>query len=87
MAVITDADLADMYLQLYRKGEGKEEIKADGLLAPAIIKAVFQALEDRFENGRAALKMDMEAAVGRPMSNAAAKKYGRTWLRWKWGLE
>ena len=87
MAVITDANVKEMYLTLYRKGEGKEEIKADGLLSPATIKAVFQALEDRFENGRVALKADMDAAAGRTLTPAAAKKYGRAWLRWKWGLE
>ena len=87
MAVITDADVREMYLQLYRKGEGKEEIKADGLLSPTVIKAVFQAIEDWYEGERATVKAAIVAAAGRPMTNAAAKKYGRVWMRRKWGLE
>ena len=87
MAVITDADVRDMYSQLYRKGEGKEEIKADGLLSPTVIKAVFQAIEDWYEGERVTVKAAIVAAAGRPMSNAAAKKYGRVWMRRKWGLE
>ena len=87
MAVITDADLRDLWLQLYRKGEGKEEIKADGLLPPDKIKAIFQAIEDWFEGQRPAIKAVIVAAAGRPVSNAAAKKYGRVWMRRKRGLE
>ena len=87
MTQIIDADLREMYLQLYRKGEGKEEIKADGLLSPMILKAIFQAIEDWFEAERPAIKVAIVAAAGRPMTNAAAKKYGRAYLRWKWGLE
>ena len=87
MAVITGVDLRDMWRQLYRKSEGKEEIKADGLLSPTVIKAVFQAIEDWFEGERATVKAAIVAAAGRPVSNAAAKKYGKAWMRWKWGLE
>ena len=87
MAVITDADLREMYLSLYRKGEGKEEIKADGLLSPTKLKAVFQAIEDWYEGERPAVKAAIDAAAGRTVSNAAAKKYGRAWMRRKWGLE
>jgi len=87
MSVVTDADVREMYLSLYRKGEGKEEIKADGLLDPATIKAVFQAIEDWFEGQRPAVKAAIDAAAGRAVSNAAAKKYGRVWMRRKWGLE
>ena len=87
MAVITDADLRTMYLDLYRKGHGKEEIKADGLLAPATIKAVFQAIEDWYEGQRATVKAAIDTAAGRTISNAAAKKYGKAYLQWKWGLE
>ena len=86
MAVITDADLRDLYLQLYRKGEGKEEIKADGLMSPEKIRAVFQAIEDWFEGQRPAIKAAMVAAAGRPVSNAAAKKYGGVWGRREGGV-
>ncbi|MEK0326906.1 MAG: hypothetical protein QQN63_14510, partial [Nitrosopumilus sp.] len=64
MAIITDADLAEMYLALYRKGEGKEEIKADGLLPSEKIKAVFQAIEDWFEGQRPSIKAVIVAAAG-----------------------
>lgn len=87
MAVITDADVREMYLSLYRKGEGKEEIKADGLVDPATIKAIFQALEDWYKGERATVKALMVTAKESAMTNAAAKKYGRAWLRWKWELE
>ncbi len=87
MAILTDADVADLYRQLYRKGEGKEEIKADGLLSPTVIKAVFQAIEDWYEGERATVKAAIVAAAGRPMSNAAAKKFGRVWMRRKWRQE
>ena len=87
MAVITDADLRDLWLQLYRKGEGKEEIKADGLLSPTTLKAIFQSIEDTFEAIRPTIKTAVIAAAGRNVSNAAIKKYVRTWMRRKWGLE
>ncbi len=87
MATITDAAVREMYRQMYRKGEGKEEIKADGLMDPDTIKAVFQAIEDRWESGRTVLKADVDAAAGRTVTAAVAKKFGRTWMRRKWGLE
>lgn len=87
MAIMTDGDLQQCWLSLYHKGEGKEEIKADGLLDPATIKAVFQAIEDWFEGQRPAIKAVIDTAAGRVVSDAAIKKYGRAWMRWKWGLE
>ena len=87
MGVITDTDLREMHLLLYRKGQGKEEIKADGLLSPTRLKAVFQAIEDWHEGQRPVIKAAIVVAAGRSVSNAAAKKYGRVWMRRKWGLE
>ena len=87
MAVITDADVRELYRALYRKGEGKEEIKADGLLDRTVIKAVFQAIEDWYEVERATVKAAIDAAAGRTLTNAAAKKYGRAYFRRKWRLE
>lgn len=87
MATITDTDVAVMYRALYRKGQGKEEVKADGLLIPDKIKAIFQALDDWFEAERPTIKAAIDSGAGRTMSVAAAKKYAKVWLHWKWGLE
>jgi len=87
MAILTDANVKEIWLSLYRKGEGKEEIKADGLPSRAERKAIFQAFEDWFETQRAPLKGRINTAAGRTVSNAVAKKYGRAWLRYKWGKE
>ena len=87
MAVITDADLRELWLSLYRKGEGKEEIKADGLLSPTRLKAIFQVIGDWFEAERGPVKGLITAAAARPVSDAAVQKYVRAWMRRKWRLE
>ena len=85
MAVITDEDVQGLWRGLYRKGQGKEEIKADGLVDPATIKAIFQATEDWFEGDQPALRGLITAAKGGPITDAAADKYVRAWQLWKWG--
>lgn len=51
------------------------------------LKAGMQAIEDFWENNRATLKTDIDTAIGQNISNALAKKMGKYWLQWKWGIE
>ena len=80
MAVITTAHVREIWKDLYRKGSGKEEIKASPLPTPAQIKAIIQAIEDSWAANLPAMKADMDAAAGITLANSTAKVYGRAWL-------
>ena len=56
-------------------------------LTKAELKAGFQAIENFWETNRVVLKNDIDIAIGRNISNALAKKMGKLWLQWKWGVE
>lgn len=49
--------------------------------------ALFQGLENWFETNRAGIKAAMETEAGISITNALAKKYGKSWMAWKWGGE
>ena len=57
------------------------------VLTKAELKAAFQAIEDFWEDNRVSLKSDIDSAIGRSISNTLAKKLGKYWLQWKWGVE
>lgn len=83
MSVITNEMVREAWKNLYRKGHGKEQIKQSPLPTPAQVKAILQAIEDSWENGRAAMKADMDAAAGVTLAGQTAKAYGRAWLHLK----
>ena len=86
MAVITKLDKTEMRRDYFQLGQGKEAFKGNN---PSVsgeqLLAVLQAIEDRWENGKMALKATMNAAAGKTLTNAQAKVLGRAWLRFKAG--
>ena len=84
MAVLTKLDQTEMRRDYFQQGIGKEHFKGtnptwdgDAMLA------VLQAIEDKWETDKVALKADMDVAAGVTMTNAQAKTLGRAWLLWK----
>ena len=85
MAVLTDADFAAIRKNARSNPDSKREYLQSGLTKTQW-KAAVQELEDWFESERAAQKTAMDSA-GVTLSNALAKKIGRTYYQWKWGGE
>lgn len=86
MAILSDTVLATMRQKLH--GDGLALLQAESPpLSKAEIKAAVQAIEDYWETNRANIKANIDAAVGRTISVALAKKLGKYWLQYKWGLE
>ena len=86
MAVLLPADYGALRRLLYRTGEGKEELKArPNLPNEAQLLAAFQVLEDFWENNKAAVKVDLDTALGFTTTAPLAKKIGKAWLAWKFG--
>jgi hypothetical protein len=89
MAALTDQEYRSLRSDLYRKGEGKEELKALPFLPnKSQLRAAFQVLEDFWEANRVQLRDDIVAALGNPSApnpalTALAKKIGLAWLRSK----
>ena len=82
MAALTATDYSAIRDELYRFGNGKDELKAlPGLPNEAQLKAAFQALEDFWTSNAAALKTSMQTAIGQTITNALAKKISRAWLQ------
>ena len=51
------------------------------------LKAAAQAVEDWYESERVNVKAAIDTAVGQSISNALAKKIGKFWMQYKWGIE
>lgn len=87
MGILTSEDYTELRKIIYRQGVGKEELKALPYLPNKNqLKAVFQEIEDYWENTQATLKSDMDTAMGQTITNALAKKFGKAWMKWKRGL-
>jgi len=83
---LTNAEYGVLRDRLYRLGRGKEELKAlPNLPNKTQLIAVFQVLEDFWENNKATVKGDMETALGFSITGTLAKKIGRAWLESKFG--
>jgi hypothetical protein len=89
MAALTAQQYTELRRALYRKGRGKEELKAlPHLPTQAQLWAAFQVLEDFWENNRVQLRNDIVAALGNPSApmptlNDLARLVGHTWLESK----
>lgn len=84
MAVLTSQQYHDLRRAVYTKGSGKEELQAlPALPNESQFLAAFQAIEDFWENNRAALKTAIEAALGQAITNACARKILIAWLQHK----
>ena len=75
MAILTDADYGALRDALYRKGAGKEELKALPVLPnKATLRAMFQAIEDNSQASRVSIKSALDTAAGFVTSLALARK-------------
>ena len=75
MAILTNAEYGQLRAAIYRRGAGKEELKALAALpSKAKLLAVFQAIEDNSQASRAAIKSAIDAALGFATSAALARK-------------
>ena len=85
MAVLTNADVMELWLLLYRKGEGKEEFGKNGNVLPTVAQraAIFQAIEDRMIAAVGQVDGDIDAILGRNVPIAAVRKAVCVWLRWR----
>lgn len=84
MATLINTDYGRLRDLLYRAGFGKEELKALASLPnESQILAGFQVFEDFWTNNAAQVKSNLEAALGRSITNTLARKFGRAWLEWK----
>ncbi len=86
MATITDVQCGKWRQRLH--AESLDLMQAESTpLTKAEFKAAFQAVEDWYESERATVKGNIDTAVGRTITNALAKKIGKQWMNWKWGVE
>ncbi len=80
MAVLTDSQVAKFRQELHRNHLDLMKAEATPLDKPEY-KAVWQAIEDRYENDRSGYKTDMDTALGRAMTTALADEMEDLWLR------
>ena len=86
MATLTDADFTAHKRALRQDPVARADLKAAGL-TKAQWKAALQAVEDRFEEGRAGLKSAIDLAAGTTLTSSMAKKLGKVWMQQKVGGE
>ena len=79
MSVLTNADFTTYKRALRNDADAKEEM-VDLSPSKADWKATLQALEDGYESRRAAIKAEMDAAMGATISNVLAKKLEKVWM-------
>ncbi len=82
MTALTPEDFTAYKRMLRNDPEAKALMRA---LSPALTKtawmAALQALEDGYSSRRAAIKGEMDTAMGRAMSNALALKLEKAWMQ------
>ena len=79
MAVLTDDDFTAYKRGLRNDPAAKAEMRS---LSPSKgdWKATLQALEDGYETRRAAIKAEMDTAMGATLTNALSKKLEKVWM-------
>lgn len=83
MAVITVGDVREAWLDIYRKGAGKEDFE-NSLPDPTQITQMLQAIEDFWQAGKAQVFTDMKTASGfTTLTPTQARVLGRVWLKLK----
>jgi len=84
MALITQGMVRALWRDLYRgTGTDKADMKGGDLPDPTQIRAIFQAIEDRWDGDKMNYKAAMDAAAGFTLTNAQAKVFGKYWLKAK----
>ena len=84
MATLNDQDYGQIREALYRKGVGKEELKALGSLpSKAQLKAAFQSMENDTVASFSSVKSNMDTALGVTTTTTLAQKLYAAYLRWK----
>lgn len=86
MAVLTKAQHTKFRHLLHDEALGLLQAESPHLTKNEI-KLIFLTIDSWWEDNRVSLKSTIDTALGRSMSNALAKKFGRFWLQYKWGLE
>ena len=87
MALTLD-DYGQLRQKLYRNSSGKTELKAlPNLPTKTQLMAAFSVLDNIWENNRAAIKTQIDTAIGQTLTNSLAKEIGKVWLGWKFGKE
>lgn len=86
MAIITDSQCTKFRHSLHHEALGLLQAESPHL-TKAEIKVIFLTIDSWWENNRASLKSDIDAALGRSISNTLARKFGRFWMQYKWGIE
>ncbi len=82
MAVLTNEDFTAYKRALRNDPDAKVEMRA---LTPSkqAWMASLQALEDGYNTRRAAIKGEMDTAIGSTMTNALAMKLEKVWMQQK----
>lgn len=84
MATLTKSDQAEIREIFFRQGEGKDHFKgANPSLSGEKLLAALQAIEDKWNAGKSALKADMDAAAGVTLTIDQAEVLGASWMAWK----
>lgn len=84
MATLTDENYSELRNTVYRKGQGKEEMKAlPSLPSKAQLKGAFQALEDWWQTQKPLVKADIDTAYGQTTSATLAKFIFKAFFLWK----
>ncbi len=82
MAVLTDRSIQRAWQRMFRKGQGKAELKADagGMPDRGTRRDIFQAIEDRWEVVLNSIEAQMNSAAGRTLPAEVARLYIKQWL-------
>jgi len=89
VATLTWANYKELRAKAYRKGYGKEELKALSRLPNKTeLMAMFQACEDWFVNSfnntpSISFKDALSTAFGQTITNSLAQKVAVIWFAWK----
>lgn len=87
MAQLQPDDYKQIRKACYRKGAGKEELRAlPSLPSESVLLSIFQAAEDRTIAAFALFRSDMETALGIPTNAASlalARKLYTGYIAWK----
>jgi len=82
MAVLTDVEFTRFKRYIRRDKTARDTLAAENL-AKADWQAAFQALEDGYNSRRVAIKLEIDVAAGKTISNNSAKVLEDAWMDWK----
>ncbi len=83
MVTYVESDLR-AFVKNLKRDKAVWKLQMDEHPTKAQALALFQAIENWFEDNRASIKVAMDAGAGISLSNPLAKKYLKAWLEVKW---